>query len=447
MKIAICLHPILDIGGIINHTEDLAAGLIEEGHKVDLLVLCNQYKFSTKEPEPTTNEKWCIGELGLPVHQSYGWKLQPYVNKIPYKGEDNLNKAREKLSGYDLIIWSVPVPTKQKSNEGNFYWPKLYDIPAKQIAIVHDGNLIKSTPWIHEIKKHFTGLACVHLCAYKTASSVGLPRALIFNPQNINKDLHRISYTKRTKGFLSLQTFKALKRVDELVRAVPYMSDLDSMLVAGGGLEYAYMTSKDKTKDKYFCKKERDPDLSPGIHVQNIRIWDRAVKKGMQYLGYISNQVRDQYLTSVRTLIDSSWNVYYAKHGGHFNRVMVEAMIAGALPIARNLGVSDNLEGKGLLFTPNKNYVMIPYNCSPKEFAELVMHANNLPEEQANSIIENNYELLHNFDRRKIAKDFINLSLGKDCGFYNKTEIGKDELAMVHKGKKEMLEFFHDGKG
>ena len=54
--------------------------------------------------------------------------------------------------------------------------------------------------------------------AYETSSILKVPRALILNPQIIDP-IKDPDWDKKQKGFLSLQTFKALKRVDDIIKS------------------------------------------------------------------------------------------------------------------------------------------------------------------------------------------------------------------------------------
>ena len=114
----------------------------------------------------------------------------------------------------------------------------------------------------------------------------------------------------------------------------------------------------------------------------------------------------------------------------------------GLIPIARNLGISTNLEGEGEIFTPNKNYVMVPFDAKPKEFGEIVENTINLSSYQATEYYENNLELLPLFERKKIAQEYIDLGNGLPTGFYNKLETGTVDPKTTAKAEKVINEFF-----
>lgn len=445
MKIALVLYPINDLGGIINHVENLAFGLRELGHEVSLHILYwqNTFKRGYSDDALIKSPGWVRGAF-CAVHQQLGWNAFPWKQKLSYKGPENLKKTKEILSKYDLVIWEVPVPSKSKANIGNFDWTSLYSSCNKNIAVLHDGNLF-NIPWIFGIRKFFKGIACVHECSFNLGNNLDVPRSLILNPQDLTGIEELYTYPKRTPGFLSLQVFKSWKHVDDLIRAIPYINPSLKKYVAGGGIEQRYMVSKNKTKEKYFCKTEYDPDLSTYFETSKVRIWERAVVYGMEYLGFISSFKRDLFLGNVRTLVDSSWSKNYNQHGSHFNRVIVDAIRMGAIPIAVNLGMSRDESGEGLIFKPGKNYIMIPYGISPKEYGKIIEYGSFLSDSEFKYFLENNYEILRSFDRRKIAQDFIDLSNKKACGFLNKRFIGKANDSL-RKASNDGIKFFKSSK-
>ena len=178
--------------------------------------------------------------------------------------------------------------------------------------------------------------------------------------------------------------------------------------VAGEGIELCYLKTENKDK------------MKPHYLVNGEPIWKTALENGLEYLGVITNTQRDEYLRKYRTLIDSSESDYYNSFGGHFNRTVIEAMIQGCIPLARELGV---------LFKENDNFIKLPphKNLNPKEFAEVVNYTNNLDKNTATKIQENNFKLIKMFDYIKIAEDFLKLAEGKPCGYYNKIEIGGEQ--------------------
>ena len=85
MKVLITMYDINNPGGIINHNENLIAGLKELGHEVDFVELLWRERSSEKRVSDKTGfeEK----HSGYPVHQGKGW-LFPVQKRIPYKGRE-----------------------------------------------------------------------------------------------------------------------------------------------------------------------------------------------------------------------------------------------------------------------------------------------------------------------------------------------------------------------
>lgn len=388
MNILITFFPIDDMGGIINHHEQLCAGLQELGHKVTTKMLV----WRDMPPRSMAGGNDDYGHSGLLYDQRRGFSWT-YENMIPYRGAKNLALWQEYASGFDLIIWQVAVPTKRAENSGNTDWISLYDVDVPQVAVIHDGNFLDSYPWLHLVGKRLTGLACVHTCAFNSARHIPINSALILNPFDISKPapIDKASFQVRNPGFLSVQTFKAWKRVPELCAAVPYMGNIAKHL-AGKGIDYYYLTSKDK------CK-------YPGV-------WDRAVEHGMNYMGVISNQQRDIVLRSVTTLIDPSWSKKYGAIGAHFNRVMVDAILQGAVPIARNLGIGGGADD---LFQGGYNCISLPMGIDAQEYGEAVNTYVNMSYNQYTQLIGGGRHILPKFDRMVVAQRFLDLGSGLLC--------------------------------
>ena len=439
MKILVTMYGINSPGGIINHNENLISGFKLQGHHVDFVELVWRESIKEKTTKDKTGHEH--RGSGIPVHQGKGW-LFPKNSRFPYKGNFNLRRWKEYVAEYDLIVWQIPVPTKQRDNEGNTDWLALYDLPdrIKQVAVIHDGNMQKSYPWISQISHHLDGLACVHPCAYHGAAVLDVPRALILNPQDITTINDKPDWRSRKNGFISMQTFKGWKHVDDLVRAIPHLPKHFQKRMAGGGIEHNYMTSKDKCKDNYFVSPERDPDISYEHHGR--KIWDVALDHGMEWFGYLTEDRIREHLRQVKCVIDPSWSIAYSKIGDHFNRVIVDGIIEGVIPIARNYGVATNDEGVGEVFKPYENYMMVPHDASPLEFAEVIENTINMNPDLVRDIHENNRVLLHEFERERVALQFLSLANNNPTGFYGKLETGQLSDKVVSKTKEIMTDFF-----
>lgn len=398
MKILTVVHDFNNFGGIISHTEQLIAGFKDLGYETGFVYL-RSTKTGGKFSEDYDREGYDTGVgTGLPVHQGKGWRGE----YLSFLNDDDVNKFVKLANSYDVVIWQSIFGFKCQDSEGKQSWLKMFtEVKAKHIVIVHDGNLRKNYPWIHHLREHIAGLACVHPSALNQADALDIPRSLIVNPQDISR-AKKTEFNTRKDAIFSLQTFKRWKRVDDLVAAVPYING--EVIIAGDGIERAYMASKDKCKPEYYCTLDRDPQATPE-HVGKP-IWQNALNDTMSYIGFVSEEKRDQILNEVKFLLDPSWSRTY---GEHFNRVVIDAMIQGVVPIARNLGVSGNEEGIGLL-KPGKNYLMIPWNATPKVFGELCNQYLSMTETEYNEIVDHNLEFIRMFDRKEVARQYMELA-------------------------------------
>ena len=323
MKILMCLFNIQDLGGIINHAEHLIHGLKALGHEVTLVRLEDRRKLVNSSSKRETQ----TGFSGIPYDQRAGWVF-PMQNRVAVHSVN----WKQYVKPYDLILWEVPVPPKGWED-----YDFLYRVRKPQIAFIHDGNAVKMYPHIMKYANRFEYFACVHPCALGNMQALGAKNTrLVVNPQAHVQQRFR-SHSKRPKSVYSLQTFKAWKHVDEFVAAIPHLNVVKHTTLSGGGIEYYYMTSKDKRKPKYGT------------------IWEDAIKNGMHYTGYVSETERDQIMQRNRFLLDTSYSKTYAQYGSHFNRVMVDGIINGCVPILRDWAMT----GNGI-FKPEQHYLEIP---------------------------------------------------------------------------------------
>mgnify|MGYP003626392939 CR=1 FL=1 len=439
MKILTVFHDLNDLGGIINNQEHLHLGFLELGHDSDVCKLV--WKDEVRNRTTSGKTGLVMGSQGMRLDQRGGW-VWPTKRIIPYKGKRNMDKWKAFASTFDLIIWQIPVPSKNKNNLGNHEWPELYNVPVKQIAYIHDGHFPKRYPWLYAIRHHLCGVAATHPCGYHSLIHMDLPRALAFTAQADQgyRDAGE-SWKDRLPGWFSLQTFKGWKRVDELVRAVPYMKNCDPMRLAGGGIQWYYMTSKDKCKDDYLCSIKKDPDLEPGLVGE--RIWNRAIGNGLDYMGYIQNDMREAALSEVRFLIDPSWSHNFARYGDHPNRTSIDAVINGVVPIARNHGIAGADDGIGEFFKNQVNYVMVPWDATPKQFAEIVDDTMDMPKAVWEDMLEEGRKVARLWGQIPVAQTFIDLYNGVPAGVYKKVEdVGTFNEEVFNKGGEVFDTFF-----
>jgi glycosyltransferase involved in cell wall biosynthesis len=433
MKIMMVMHTFNNFGGIINHCEHLVAGLKELGHDVTFAYLKGNKTVRPVEIPTELKEGYEIGiGTGYPVHQGDGW-IAPYYS---YKVKESIDKFVEDANKHDLVIWQSIFGFKNKDTEKSLDWlPMVEKVTTKQVPIIHDANLKKLYPWIQIYEKHFSGLACVHPAAYESADFMDVPRALILNPQDISGIPETPPYAQRENKLLSIQTFKRWKRVDDLIRAVPYMPGVET-LVGGYGIEAAYMMSKDKCKEEYFATSQYDPDVTEDR--QGKRIWENAENSGnFKYLGFISGAKRDEILSTSKFLVDPSWSNTF---GEHFNRVVIDAMRIGTVPIAVNYGVSNNEDGIGTVLKAGTHYCMLKKDYTPKQYGEAIANFCNMPESQYKQMQLNNYELIKQFDRRVVAQHYIDLAMGKQTGYLNELKTKTNHDPAIPRNARKMFE-------
>ena len=433
MKIMMVMHTFNNFGGIINHCEHLMAGLKELGHEVTFAYLKPNKQVKSVEIPTTLKEGYEIGiGSGYPVHQGDGW-IAPYYS---YKVKESIDKFVEDANKHDLVIWQSIFGFKNKDTEHDLNWlPMVERVTAKQVPIIHDANLKKLYPWIQLFEKHFSGVACVHPAAYDSADFLNVPRALILNPQDIAGIPETPKFAGRENKILSIQTFKRWKRVDDLIRAVPHMPMVKT-LVGGYGIEAAYMMSKDKCKEEYYCTKEYDPDASDKMIGK--RIWENAENSGnFDYIGFISGGKRDEILASSKFLVDPSWSNTF---GEHFNRVVIDAMRIGTVPIAVNYGVSNNEEGMGVVLKAGINYCMLKKSFTPKQYGEAITNFCDMSESDYHQIQLNNYELIKKFDRKVIAQHYVDLAMGKETGYLNELKTKSNHDPSIPRNAQKMFD-------
>lgn len=421
MKICIALHQCMDLGGIINHTEQLIGGLKDLGHDVAL----REMVWSANAYDKKMSGNFVLGPSGIPHDQGKGWQFKR-GHRIPYKGSAKLQAARLMLSEFDLIIWTVPVPTKAKSNLGNSDWPALYDPISPrtmQVAFVHDGNAKRNSGHIVAIQEHLSGICCVHPCSLGGADFVGVPRQLVLNPQFTPAGRAWNTWDQKLPGFIACQTFKAWKRVHELVGAVRFMDGRKTMEmrdIAGRGIEYQYLTSEDKCKDAYY-------------HADGERFWEAALANGMLYHDYWTSNEVDARMHQSRLFVDPSWSKNYSKVGAHFNRTGVEAMMHGTILVAREMGMGSDL------FLPGEHYIAIEQDADLAEYATVLTEAGHMPAKYAKRFRDNCEELMPLFDRERIAQQVVDIAYGVEV------MLAPGTMTQAHLSKVEDTLFDHYG--
>lgn len=423
MNIMITHFRIQDWGGLVNFSENLTRGLQELGHEVLNVMLTTSGESGwPKTKDRSLDDGWEYGPaMGLWRHQHKGWE-----GMYRWNYHRDLEAWQDAQLDYDLIIHQVPVPTCSKRTKGDFLWPKLFEIDTPQVVIVHDGNMQKLYPHLLEVCDKIQGIACVHDAAYNSCEVLPAPRALIHSPHVfVDSDSRYTKVADRVDRVVSLQTFKRWKHVDDFIRAIPFMDPDTEKVVCGGGIEYYYMTSKTKMKKEY-------------LNSEGVPIWHEAEKYGLDFRGYITTEERDELLCDSKLLLDPSWSRSYAEKGSHFNRVMIEAMVCGCVPVCTDLGMANSL-----LFNKDEHYIEIPVGCSPAEYADILEDAM-FDEGKLQEIQEANYDRAEAFSYLNTAKWIIELAEGKPTGHLGKLEIGVPTEKIKAASAKKMIHFEED---
>lgn len=448
-RIAYMMHrgEVSTYGGFIQHVEHSIYGLKKLGHEVDFYFLGNADKSNEKFTRQKL-DKYKRGELyienqhikeldlgigtGAYFHANFGW-LHPIT---PFKSYENKIELKNKLETYDAVFWHTPFWFKQKSVQMDIDWPMLLDLKNPvNIAFHHDGNIRGNSAWMIHIDKYFDRIITVHPASYNACSVFKAPRCMVFNPQILDKvDFDFTSYNnlQNSPVFFSLQYWKSSKHVDDLVRAIPHVylqTDNPYFILGGKGLEYAYMNSKDKIKPAYLGGRKYDPDIDErdiGLPILELA---RAYGDGkvVETL-WMNADERDEALSLSSFFVDTAYYPISRELGEHFSRTLVESMMHGVVPIARNLALSNNEEGIGSILKPNENYLMIRHDATPKQFANKLLEFMDISKEDYEKIVFNNYKLLKFFEIKFVCGQYIDVIRGEPTGWFNKYETGGENI-------------------
>ena len=242
---------------------------------------------------------------------------------------------------------------------------------------------------------------------------------------------------------------KSMKHMEELIAAVPYINKgLDermSVTIAGTGIEYNYMTSPTKTKSNYMCTLKRDPNLPKKLDGK-ISLWNRALKFGMDYRGQMSGGDVQKTLLNTKFAIDPSWAEHYPQYCfTHLNGFILEAMLQGAYPVLRDYRGLANVDISEIydpLFE-NIRAIIIPWNATPKEFAEKLKEAMKMSPKKFLRDTKHNFELVKElFNSKKNAEEIIRLCRGGRKLVKKELDIGVDS-DNVKRITKDIMEDFY----
>lgn len=448
MKILVADFEIAKYGGIVEHVESKVKAFKALGHEVDIIQFApsgiSEANYKKKVSEFETgkfHDKIVFNSQGGGYEKSeatgywknnyYGYFLPP-SNKICVFDSNSIKYWKQITEDVDLIIWNF-TPTKSSvwGTDFNFWW-KYYDLPStiKQVFIVHDAYFDVRASHVSALKDKITYLECAHIAAYECCKNIGMKRALLLNPRYLEDDIEMpvIKLEDREIDFFAAHVFKSMKHVDDLIRSVPYLNNEYSVVIAGSGIEQAYMVAKEKIKDTYVCSVKRDPDLPKKLD-KKISIWDRAEKWGMSYIGQISGKEVESCLLNSKFAVDPSWCKHYAQYcNTHINGFIIEAMLNGCYPVLRDYrGCSKVYPNEDLLFD-NIKAIYIPWDSTPKEFAIALKEASeNISPKQYLKDTKHNFEIVRElFNAKKNAEETIRLITMSDKKLSKELEEGID---------------------
>lgn len=416
MKISIVLYDINNPGGIINHTEQLGKGLKENGHEVSI---CYLKRSGKGNPRRFTSSK--IREesvFGVTLDQEKGWEFSPEQQSF-YGNERGKRLFIEKMNKSDLIIWTIPIPTIRKDNEGDADWTDIYEkIFKTQIAVIHDVNCEKSYPHIRFIAEKLKFVA-VHPASFESLDFLGGERTLIYNP--MDPEIEKIPLRYKSEGFVCPHNFKAWKKIPDVVGGIRYMKSKkfgERRTLAGDGIDRRYMTSTDK------CKY---------IHEDGVTYWKAAIDNGMNWDGFLSNKETFELMSKTKFVLDPSLSKRHTDYGVLFNRVTIEAMKFGSIPVCRNSGVYKT----EAIISPGENYIVMPDTNDPKQMGMFLDSLNEIEDSVLEKIAENNYQTFKKFDRKLIAKQYVDFALGQAT-----TPVRTSPLTQPTEKARKNMEFF-----
>lgn len=455
MKVLIADFQISKYGGIVEYVASMLKAFRDLGCEVDVAQMTpastTQKAYDKKIREFESGEhqrkiKFHSQQGGYQKDETvpywrnnyYGYFLPP-SNRIGVYEENAVERWRKLVEDVDIILWNF-MPTKSSAwdrKDRKFdFWHEFFDLPSsiKQVFLVHDAYFNVRASNISAFKDKILFLACAHLAAYQCCSEIGIPRSLILNPRYLSDDMRMPIKVKnkRNVDFFAAHMFKSMKHMEELIAAIPYINkgaeNRFRAVIAGTGIEYSYMTSKDKIKSNYLCTCKRDPDLPTKLDGK-ISLWDRAVKYGMEYNGQMSGVSVIETLKNTKFAIDPSWAEHYANYcNTHINGFIIEAMLNGAYPVLRDYrGLVKNAEEVYDPLFEEIRAIYIPWDATPKQFADILKKAMRMEPKKFLKDTKHNFEIVKEcFNAKKNAIEIIRLCKGGRKLVKKELERGKD---------------------
>ena len=453
-KILIGDFAIAKYGGIVEHVSAKVRALRALGHDVDLFqftaAATTQRSYDKKIAELTSGtfqDKLKVNSqqggyeydeaTGYWKNNYYGFFLPP-SNRIGVYESDALQRWHKLVEGVDLIIWNF-APTKssdwaRKDGVKFDFWWRFFDLPSSvaQMFVVHDAYFDVRASNISALRDKIWFLECAHVAAYGCCANIGIPRTLLLNPRYI-EDGARMpvrAMGARKYDFFAAHIFKSMKHVDDLIRSVPHLNSGTkgfSVRIAGSGIEQAYMVAGEKCKEPYKVSRKRDPDIDERYFGQ--RIWDVAEHFGMEYLGQISGEAVRENLLNAKFAVDPSWAEHYANYcRTHINGFIIEAMLCGCYPVLRDY--RGLIKGGEEVYDPlfeNINAVIIPWDATPRQFADALREAARMSPAKYLKDTRENFALVKElFNAKNNMSEVLRLVSGGRRALKQELECGRD---------------------
>lgn len=406
MNILITLFDIQDYGGIVENVECMARGLTERGHTCSLVILRSGDREPYVRRAQVVHQGQYVSFLrnldGSPMtaHLLSGWYNVPVLS---YGSKQRMKEWKKFAGQYDAVIHEIPVP---KPSHG---WEDLYRIGPPQVVAIHDAHYRDMYPHLELVSRHVTAAACVNHAAFVALEWSSIPRALVPSSHVVLSDKQRRNlpkWTGRPARAVCAHVWKAWKHMDYAVRLAPVMKN--KLVMGGDGIEGRYMRSRDKCKPRY------------------QGLWKQFQKSGSKYLGVLPSAELGQMYQDSKLMLDFSFSKKFFQLGSHYNRSVLEALNAGAVPVCDVRNMMD-LHGapvelwrptdKGESFYPVD--IRLPSEAVAAEL--LTLMTSKKMEERARNIVKNGREIMNQyFSHHKVAQDFEHLLSGeeKDVGVY-----------------------------
>jgi hypothetical protein len=363
----------IDLGGIITSSENLVAAAKELG--VDVTFFYLSPTFNSQKQRPAPDENYTYSEAtDMWVHPVKGWKG---AHVIDLENSYSVGEFIDECNSADLVVWGALYGLNNSTYEKHpQYIKQMFDyLTSKQVAFVRDDHMFKRHPWAREIAPHIDLWACVQQISYDSIPP-DYPKVIVSSGHDLSTK-NIVPWSDKLDQICMIQTFKPWKKAEELVRQVPRLARGWRIVLGGDGIARRYMASKDKCPDKF---KNSD----------GVPIWETALASGMVWNPSMSKTQRDFCLEDSKFLVDMSEK----STGGQINRIVIEAMLKGAVPLCKHSFV----EGTGM-----KAWV----NYVPVQEKTLVDTILNFEEPVFTEIQQNNEEYVKQHDRLDTIKTLL----------------------------------------